>query len=623
MRFLSLSIFITVFFGILLSSCHDPYDAPLPDVSLNAEYEMHPPIADSISIEILKNNKHGNVLLTADFGTNQLTGLYHAMQLSSGKIVLRDDGKGGDKIEKDGKFTVLLKEDLETLESWVKAAQSNDAIHKDDQRLYFIGRHAYTKDMLPDSATHRNGRRPMPPPIMISNLHDFENYFIEQEVRISACNQVTNVSAAHSIFIKDLGVVEDYTRIINPCTNQGVVNGPWTFERLMNNIANEVSSGINTEEMVKNWLENWLDNVAINGDRSLARTALLDVAIIPWAEKSGSRVGSVNPGNWKTQKLNLAKAPFKLLAIVNRTDLRGNNAYGNSNNGQLNFIFEMVGPYRCSEWNDEISGVYGGVFNVMFEFGVPSLTCIELKQYATDFYNLKNMQLGSVEYNAALQNLTDLVTAPNAAPGRVNGSSLNCIRTNGELGNANYELREFRLDAATHLLKQVTVKQEPAGKFNPGNSTAGNADQIKLGDWMLANADLILDDAHTVPEALPTGEPLLAASSLFQGGVWNAFSSSGKMREDIRHHFALSTCKGCHGDETIDVIAHVSSSPFGRETALSTFLSGGGNLFGAPYQYNDLERRKQNLQEYLCNECSLALLEIVHFLNYQPITFVH
>ncbi len=60
------------------------------------------------------------------------------------------------------------------------------------------------------------------------------------------------------------------------------------------------------------------------------------MVIKPWLIKSNPGVPpiSITLANWETFTLDLKFAPFKLLAIVNRLDLRGNSGYGFSNAGE-------------------------------------------------------------------------------------------------------------------------------------------------------------------------------------------------------------------------------------------------------------------------------------------------
>jgi len=99
---------------------------------------------------------------------------------------------------------------------------------------------------------------------------------------------------------------------------------------------------------------------------NLRENEMLNQIIIPWLRNANNNQSlSVTLGNWVSlwngtpQNMILKFAPFKLTAIVNRLDLRGNHGYSQSitNGGETRFIFSAVNSnvlsglrYTCSEW---------------------------------------------------------------------------------------------------------------------------------------------------------------------------------------------------------------------------------------------------------------------------------
>ena len=68
---------------------------------------------------------------------------------------------------------------------------------------------------------------------------------------------------------------------------------------------------------------------------------------------------------------------------------------------------------------------------VIFEYGINKpATCGDQKAWAQQWVNLKNLTLGSSEYNQALQNITDQFTLCGTNPIKPNQSSLDQLRTN-------------------------------------------------------------------------------------------------------------------------------------------------------------------------------------------------
>ena len=144
-----------------------------------------------------------------------------------------------------------------------------------------------------------------------------------------------------SLMITDLSVVQDPARTWDPCNpGGGTPMGAWTFGRLMTDMANTPVTGIPASEFVRRWLRSWQFDQTINFDGVPNRDAAIRAQMLDaWQAASGG------PG----VPLNLAIAPFRLLAIVNRVDLRANTTYGggSSNNpcdppclgGEARFVF--------------------------------------------------------------------------------------------------------------------------------------------------------------------------------------------------------------------------------------------------------------------------------------------
>ena len=604
-------LFCTAVLSILLIfSCDLPQKDPpdVVDADVNPVFEMHPPVASSIGIQLLKNDDRGNLLVTANFDKMQLKASLHAINLSSGKVILRDDGKVGDVKAQDGIFSIILKEDLDVLQQELKELDKNKDRFPKESPFEFRGRHVVRADFT------------------ALRKFDFER-FLEGELTILPknwiCHLLHDVSIPHSLFVTNVNTVEDPTRTaLTPCTTpSGAPGGAWTFEKLIADMANTPMTGISAEDFVKDWLSKWLSDQFINGETVSARTNLFNRVIEPWVINSGSTAGTFTIDNWQSRPLNLAKAPFKLIAIVNRLDLRGNMGYGMSNAGEGRFIFEVLNPTTCVP--------LPGPFMVIFEYGIPIRGCTKLKEYGQRWYNLKNLPLGSATYNDSLQQLTDVFAAANAAPTRTNGSAINQIRTNERTIGTPWELREFVLDPSNNKLMMTTVKQEPAEIYNEVADHPGTAADVdKLRDWINTHQSLILQDKHIVPDSLPTGEPFLGGKAHSEPGFWQV---SGVSDPEARHHFSLNTCSGCHRQETGTLFVHIGEvplgTPFGTEAPLSGFLTGISHTdpVNPPtsHDFNDLLRRQQSLEGLLCNTCTNRFRELIEVLRFEPMRMVH
>jgi len=129
--------------------------------------------------------------------------------------------------------------------------------------------------------------------------------------------------------ITDPGVVDDPARTFNPCTSAGIPMGIWTFGHLMTEIANQASTGVDPSDFALNWLNALTVPQTVNG-WSVAQRPGIPGFINSWPKLANG-------------KLDLSKAPFLLLAIVNRVDLRGSFVYGGGGNaGEARFVFGAV-----------------------------------------------------------------------------------------------------------------------------------------------------------------------------------------------------------------------------------------------------------------------------------------
>ena len=130
------------------------------------------------------------------------------------------------------------------------------------------------------------------------------------------------INPATQLMITDLRVVEDPIRT-NP--NAGA-RATWAFKYLMENMAGENDPA----EFTLRWLKHWEEDQVVNGQVSTARAAIREKVIEPWLEASGG------------VRLDLRLAPFKLLAIVNRLDLRMHNEDSVTTGGEGRFVFGVL-----------------------------------------------------------------------------------------------------------------------------------------------------------------------------------------------------------------------------------------------------------------------------------------
>jgi len=423
------------------------------------------------------------------------------------------------------------------------------------------------------------------------------------------------VDPRRELMITDLSVVNDPTRTFDICNNTGNPNGAWTFKTLMTNMANQPFTGIDPAVFTENWLQSWNVNHTINTFPVPARPNIGALVLNSWPRIAG--------------KLDLNRAPFRLLAIVNRVDLRGNQIYGGGSAGEGRLVFGVVN-------RNSGGGCSTTRFTVIFEYGVPISGCTNVKNYGQQWVNLGGIALGSAAFNPALQAITDQFTTANAAPNKPNRSALNQLRTNENALNPLWELREFVLPGRTPVATMLNIVSTKNTPHHSHNNTA-----------LLAN---YMNSGLTSVPLTHLGSPFLTGSnfnfSTADGSVWNAAGATNANR----HRVSLDTCNACHGGETRangnpavafpvangpeTSFVHVDVRLPAAQSRLSKFLLGTGNLAvpttfpkndpinGIPQRsFGDLLRRQQDLANLMNSTCrTTGLLQAIQF---QPLDMVH
>lgn len=407
----------------------------------------------------------------------------------------------------------------------------------------------------------------------------------------SACT----VDSRKELFITDVSVVDDCYRTtwFNRCpvpASLPATRGAWTVGKLLEGIFGTTNATALSNQTI-NWLHQWATLQTINGDPVPARTAVQSLIIDPWLTASGGTT------------LDMKKAPFRLLAIVARLDLRQNAGYsGGTTAGEGRFVFGLL---------DESGNSTN--FLLILEYGLDAADCNAVLNWAQDFHGLGAYPFGA-GYNAALQAVTDRFTAIGASPGKPNGSAINQVRTNDFFLDFPWELREFHLtpsDAKIAPLKLATVAQTPASSLQA---------TMAISSFVNANEPDILAHRHVVP--------LTWNSQPFRGGAaphslnlgWDGPppQCTSITNPEARHAFSLDTCSGCHGLETATGFKHVQPREPGFASTLSTFLTGGPatDLCNRTHKFSDIDRRRVDLCQLLGKSCA----EI----NAEPVvTFVH
>lgn len=611
----SLTISLIALILIFTSCATDDYEKIVKDTSIKTEFTRNPPVTNEITLKLLdKENKNGNFLMTANF-RDQLKDQFHAYEVDGQKIVMRDDGKGADSIKGDGIFSVFIKMDTNEVREMV--VQQNAAIERGNKL------EAQLRDM--PGALRFDKRDTTRFAALHSILQSDPNIsFVNRQVKFDKKDiRLIDLEAAlrlripirifpellcppppadlipKSLMINATSGVEDATRTWNPVTHTGNKTGAWTFNNIINHMVNKSATTKTATEFVLTWLKSWEADIPLNGDNAAKRTAITAI-IENWQKRSAT-------AGLPADTLDMAEAPVKLLAIVNRVDLRQSVGYGGGDAGEGRFVFALMNSTDIAVLNSPQP------FTIIFEYGVNKKGCTPVRKWGQQWYDLHTLTLGDPTYNSALQAITDQFVNANTNPAKPNGSSLNQIRTNEIALAGPWQLREFNIDATTHLLKLVTVKKTPRNALN--NSAL-------LADFINSHCAEILANNYDVPDAV-SGQPFLGAVSnttLGPADAWNAAITCADVAT-ARQIFSLNTCNACHGIETATGFTHVNTASFGSTAGLSGFLTGitiNDPVSGTPITFSDLDDRAKKLQQLVCMSC-----KIFGPLVFRPTKMVH
>lgn len=503
-------------------------------------------------------------------------------------LKLVDDGTGFDRAAGDGIFTGVDFFDFakfaDATNSRVSQAQQNGQ----KTTLLFDGRQVTGEAELPfiDLSTIVPGRPISVRPIGLASL----------------------ISVPRSLIITDPGVTHDPTRTYNRCTNTGTPMGKWTFGYLLQEMANQPLTGISPPAFARRWLMHWKFAQGINFWTVPARTAI-NTIISNWEAASG-----VPPGG----ALDLAKAPFRLVAIVNRMDLHGSIGYSSGSAGETRFVFALEDT-SCNPLP----------FLVIVEYGNTQTSCTSIKSLAQQWIALGGMVPGTPAYNSALEVLTEKVAKRNSAPSKPNGSALNQLRTNEIQLGSQWELREYKIfstGVAPGYLTEDTVKRTPDNSLN-GTTTLANCINTHLPTiWPNPPASMtnILTGSFD-PLECPSGTPFRGGASTvpfpattmcFNGPIVGNGAISAA---NARFEYSSNTCAGCHGGEM-----QTSSTRFthiDQFGTLSPFLTGAYSKSDCintsiTRSFNEPFRRQQDLDALANNSCfaltALPTLTSIH-----------
>lgn len=430
------------------------------------------------------------------------------------------------------------------------------------------------------------------------------------------------VDRERSLLIRDLSVIDDPDRSVNPCgpALDANLDKPWGFGHLMREMAKE--SGMSATDFVEQWVKTFSKEQKIL-DRS---GKLLDVV----SDETGRDFERLLIEDWRERSkggaLDLRIAPFRLLAIVHRPDLGVSSPLRDTSSnfaGELRFVFGMM---RIEDRNDDGDALDRSDTcralegSLIFEYVIPRHGCAEIKAWANDMLRLSSMPISSQEYKNELAKLTEQVTRSGAAPDRPNKSAIGRVRTNEIEFSLNWQLREFELAPGGGALVQATVKDNPRNHTRRRSSVDQTPKPLTLNESDIFAAEvkaklpLILSGRYVVPEVSDQGQPLLGGITSLEGlsNQWQHRDFDTPELERARFNVSVNTCGGCHTGDTETLFYHIFPSEPGDEPRLSSFLDDSPHKvsfrtrFGGreEYEFDEPTARRQALYSMANQVCS-------------------
>lgn len=351
--------------------------------------------------------------------------------------------------------------------------------------------------------------------------------------------------------------------------------GAWSFGRLVHNMLPAVQrdSAAAASALVTSWLGTWETEQSPNPSVSAARArpSMRMLVLEPWRIASGCAASD------ETCVLDMRKAPFRLMAIVNRPDLRIVSNDGTAIGGEGRFVFQVIGPTLGLTSAGTIAVMdptpKPQKFTVIFEYSLPVSGNVDTITWAHRWHSLGAIPFG-VAFNNRLRTITNDFAGPDRDSTRPRGNALNQLRTNevalqgarfpttGFVGAKQFwELREFRLTADG--LTPHTVNLEPSRDFDitrAGQTSSEGTRSAELASYLDANAAAVLAGTNKLAPGM-SGNAALVGSAPY--AAWGkrtnpnppAIPSQGVANDlgvaiDVRDAFALATCAGCHRHET-------------------------------------------------------------------------
>ena len=279
---------------------------------------------------------------------------------------------------------------------------------------------------------------------------------------------------------KELVVVDE--EVLEDARAKNANAGPWSFRHAVEQMAPGDPS-----ELVRVWLESWITQKELNSfplDRVLESRAeaMTSKILCPWYQLTPENGCDAACTKCTAKKLDLAKAPFRLIAITNRMDQR--HEVASEQNGEGRLVFALTHGPADDPASDALA------MTVIFEYLLPETR--STRQWADAWHAVGKYPSIGEDYRAALESVTSSFTKRGSRPAGPHGSSIGQIRTNESYLNWIWQQREFGLgqDGLLHL---QPTRNTPGEALNNTPQLASWLNDNRAGDHEESLRDPRLD----------------------------------------------------------------------------------------------------------------------------------
>jgi hypothetical protein len=347
-------------------------------------------------------------------------------------------------------------------------------------------------------------------------------------------------------------------------SREAQVGGSWHIGEVVKQLLGGNPTPAQVNAFFSTWIQSWQAETRFSsGDTARARPDFVQV-LNEWRQASDAR---------GVEGLDLSIAPFRLIGITNRLDLRNPLVAGDAGEARLTFALLERSTDRPQD-----AGVNARPFTLILEYKISVGSDSEISRWAQLWHELGSLPCSANSCDAYVNRLAQITRMfTHRSQGGFVQARLGQARTNEIAFGDPWEQREFNLQppqgSATARLIQVDVKKTPKEASN----NSADLNRFVAG----ISLDNLIRNNYDIPANMKGVKALVANN----GPQWTVAGDREKARV-----FNLNTCNGCHSNDqnVIDGFYHISPfQPFGQ-AAMSGHL-----------RNDDMPRRVTHLGSFL------------------------